>query len=209
MSKPELVQQFNNTLMKKLESTLTENSALGKWAKLRSTIYSTALDTFGKKTSKTSDQFDSKVTVRMPVIKDKWSAHFRCINLSNSKNIQALKDSRQKVQQTARICVNEFWVELSQKIQLSANTGNIRGITRHQESYRTSPDNDLFYKVIYWRATHGENQANGKIGGTLLKYLFSSYHKTLLILQVQSAFKPWVSQTLSHASRNSTLPLIT
>ena len=49
MSNPELVQQFNNTLMKKLVSTLAEKYALWKWAKLRNTIYSTTLDTFGKK----------------------------------------------------------------------------------------------------------------------------------------------------------------
>ena len=34
-------------------------------------------------------------------------------------------EERKKVQQTARRCANKFWVELSQKIQLAANTGNI------------------------------------------------------------------------------------
>ena len=127
MSKPELVQQFNNTLMKKLESTLTENSALGKWAKLRSTIYSTALDTFGKNTYKTCGWFNSIVAVMMPVIEDKRSAHLQYINLQKIY-IQVLKDARKKVEQTVRRCANKFWVELSQKIQLAANTGNIRGM---------------------------------------------------------------------------------
>ena len=47
MSKPDLVQQFNNTLKKKIGSTLTENSAFRKWCDLRNTIYSTGLDKFG------------------------------------------------------------------------------------------------------------------------------------------------------------------
>ena len=64
----------------------------------------------------------------MPVIEEKRSAHLQYINLQNSKNLQALKDAKKKVQQTARRCANEFWVELSQKIQFDANTGNIRGI---------------------------------------------------------------------------------
>ena len=115
MSNTDLIQQFNNTLKKKLESTLTEKSALRKWDKLRNTIYSTALDTFGKKTSKTCDWFDSKATVMMPAIEDKRSAHLQYINLPYSKNLQALEDARKKVQQTARRCANEFWVELSQK----------------------------------------------------------------------------------------------
>ena len=113
ISKPEFPQQFNNTLMKKLGRTITEKSALGKWAKLRNTIYRTVVDTFGKKTSKTCNWLDSKATVMMPVIEDKRSVHLQYINLPNSKNLQALKDARKKVQQTARKCVNEFRVELS------------------------------------------------------------------------------------------------
>ena len=37
MSKPDLIQQFNSTLNKKLVSTLTEKSALRKWDKVRNT----------------------------------------------------------------------------------------------------------------------------------------------------------------------------
>ena len=95
MSKPELVQQFNNTLMKKLESTLTENSALGKWAKLRSTIYSTALDTFGKKSSKTYNWLDSKAAVKMPVVEDKQSAHLQYI-CQNQKIYKHIKMQERK-----------------------------------------------------------------------------------------------------------------
>ena len=62
----------------------------------------------------------------MPVIEDKRQ-HIM-FNLPNPKNLQALKDARKKVQQTARRCANAFWVELSQNFQLAANTGNIRGM---------------------------------------------------------------------------------
>ena len=64
----------------------------------------------------------------MLIIVDKQSAHLRYISLPNSKKLQGLKDAKKKVQQRARRCANEFWVELSQKIQLAANTGNIRGM---------------------------------------------------------------------------------
>ena len=126
MSKPDLVQQFSTSLTEKLGSTPTEKSALSKWEKLRNTMYITALETFGKKTSKTCDWFDSKATVMMPVVEEKRSAHLQYINLPNLKNLQALKEARKKVRQSARRCANEYWVELSQKIQLAANTGNIR-----------------------------------------------------------------------------------
>ena len=114
--------------MKKLGSTLTVKSALKKLDKLRNTIHSTALDTFGKKAPNTCDCFDSKAIVMMPVIKDRRSAHLQYINLPNSQNLQAFKDTKKKVQQRARSCSNELWVELNQKIQLAANTVNIRGM---------------------------------------------------------------------------------
>ena len=67
-------------------------------------------------------------TVMMQVIENKRTVDLQYINLPNSKNLQALKDARKKIQQTARRCANEFWVELSQKIQLAANTSNSRGM---------------------------------------------------------------------------------
>ena len=62
----------------------------------------------------------------MPIIEDKLLAHFQYFNLPNLKNLLVLIDTRKKVQQTARRCANEFWVELD--IQFAANTGNIRGM---------------------------------------------------------------------------------
>ena len=67
MSKPDLIQQFNNTMKQKLGSTFTEKSALRKWDISHNTIYITALDMFGKNTSKTCNWFDSKATVRMQI----------------------------------------------------------------------------------------------------------------------------------------------
>ena len=100
--------QFINTLIKNLGGTLAEKSISGKWDKLRHTIHSTALDTFGKKTSKTCDWFDFKATVMIPVIQDVDTVHFQYINLPNSKHLLAIKDARDKVQKTSRRCANQF-----------------------------------------------------------------------------------------------------
>ena len=58
-------------------------------------LYSTALVTFGKKTSNACDWFDTNSTV-MPVIEKKSSSHLQYISLPNLKNLQALKDARKK-----------------------------------------------------------------------------------------------------------------
>ena len=52
-------------------------------------IPSTALDTFGRKISKSCDLFDSKSAVMMPVIEHKRSAHLQYVNLQNAKNSAA------------------------------------------------------------------------------------------------------------------------
>ena len=51
-------------------------------------------------------------------------------------------------------------MELSKKIELASNTGNIGGIQRHQESYRTIPEKNLLSTAIYWCDTNIEKQAN-------------------------------------------------
>ena len=47
--------------MKKFRSTLAEKSALRKWDKLCNTIYSTSVDTFGKKTYKTTEKLFMRI----------------------------------------------------------------------------------------------------------------------------------------------------
>ena len=91
MSKPDLIQQFNNTLKKKFGSSFTKKFALRKWDKLQNTIYNTALDMFGKKTSKKCDWLDSKATVMMPAIEDNCSAHLQYIDLQTQKIYRLLK----------------------------------------------------------------------------------------------------------------------
>ena len=48
--------------------------------------------------------------------------------LPSEQNLQALRSARNHVQQTARRCANEYWVQLSEDIQVAAVTGNIRGM---------------------------------------------------------------------------------
>ena len=44
------------------------------------------------------------------------------------RNLQILRAARNKVQHIARRCANEYWTDLSEKIQTAAATGNIRGM---------------------------------------------------------------------------------
>ncbi|KAJ7316988.1 hypothetical protein JRQ81_003150, partial [Phrynocephalus forsythii] len=42
--------------------------------------------------------------------------------------LQALRAVRNKVQQTARKCANNYWLQLCSRIQMAADTGNIKGM---------------------------------------------------------------------------------
>lgn len=132
MSKPDLVQQFAEAFKTEFDAHFQDKtpptSTTDKWETLRDTIHKTALATFGKKTSKSHDWFEAKSEVMTPVIEAKRAAFAECKRTPNERNLQILRSARSKAQCTARRCANEYWTELSQKIQMATAIGNIRGM---------------------------------------------------------------------------------
>ncbi|XP_063598208.1 uncharacterized protein LOC134774742 [Penaeus indicus] len=63
-----------------------------------------------------------------PVIDAKRAALAEYKQSPSERNLQILRATRSKAQQTARHCANEYWTELSVNIQTAAITGNIRGM---------------------------------------------------------------------------------
>ena len=63
-----------------------------------------------------------------PVIGAKRSALTTFKRDPSQTNQTALRAARNKAQQTARHCANNYWLQLCQSIQKSSDTGNIRGI---------------------------------------------------------------------------------
>ena len=104
------------------------DSATEKWEALRDTMYSTVLATFGKRSSKSHCWFEAKSTVMTPVVEAKRAALAEYKRTPSERNLQILRIARNKAQQTARRCANEYWTELSENIQSAAITWNIRGM---------------------------------------------------------------------------------
>ena len=71
MSQPNLMSQFVEAFERVFDAPQPKDSATEKWEILRDT---TALTTFGNKTSKNHDWFDAKSTEMRPVIEAKRSA---------------------------------------------------------------------------------------------------------------------------------------
>ena len=96
--------------------------------KLRDTIHHIALAFFGKKTSKLHDWYEAKLSGMTPVIEAKHAALAEHKQSPTEQNLQTLRAARSKVQCFARHCVNEYWTEHSEMIQMAAAMGNIRGM---------------------------------------------------------------------------------
>ena len=128
MHLPEKVEEFAKSLQKALTVEHQLCSAAEKWNHLREAIQKTASATFGKKTSKDNDWFDAKFSEVSPVTDAKRAALAEYKRSPSEKTLQALRAARNKVQQTARRCANEYWQQLSDSIQFAAVSGNIRGM---------------------------------------------------------------------------------
>ena len=124
MRQPDLVEQFTVDLQRELAASQPRDSATEKW----DTMHRTALATFGRKTSKSQDWFEAKSIEMTPVIEAKRAAFVEYKRVPSEQNLQILRVARNKAQQTARHCANEYWTELSEVIQRAAITGNIRGM---------------------------------------------------------------------------------
>ena len=72
--------------------------------------------------------FDAKFSEMSPVIDAKCAALAEYKRSPSETTLQALRAARNKVQQTARRCANEYWQQLSDSIQFAAVSGNIRGM---------------------------------------------------------------------------------
>ena len=83
---------------------------------------------FGRKTNKTADWFESHSEVMTPVIGEKRRALAAYKACPSKRNLQVLRAARSKVQQTARRCANDYWLQLCSQIRSAADTGNIKGM---------------------------------------------------------------------------------
>lgn len=128
MSQPDLVNQFTEAFEREIDASHLGDSATEKWEALRDIMHRTALTTFGKKTSKSHDCFEAKSTKMIPIIEAKRIALVEYKRSPSTRNLQILRTARNRVQQTARRCANEYWIELRENLQTAAETGNIRGM---------------------------------------------------------------------------------
>ena len=110
----EFAQVFEETLPVLADANVPE-----RWEHFKNAAYNIALSTFGKKTKKTCLKYIWK----------SWCQPSRKRALAacpSEYNLQALRAACSKVQQTARKCSNDYWLQLCSQIQIAVDTGNIK-----------------------------------------------------------------------------------
>ena len=100
-----------------------------QWDNLKSTMYSTALQAFGKKKGRQqNDWYDSNSAKLDPLIASKWKELQAYKDKPSPASLQALRSVRSNVQREVRLCINEYWSGLSSNIQQAADTGNFKSM---------------------------------------------------------------------------------
>ena len=117
-------------------------------------IYNVAKAFFGTGRNRSQDWFEADIEILAPELKKKRNALLRDKAHSTKSSKKLLKTTRSQVRKLARRCANNYWLELSQKIQSAAETGKARamyeGIKKATgpTSKKTAPLKDLNGNVI-------------------------------------------------------------
>ena len=128
MTQPDLIEQFAEAFEEEYNASQSRDTATEMWETLQDTIHHITLAVLGKKTSKSHNCYEAKLSEMTPVIEAKHAALAKHKQSPTKQNLQTLRAARNKVQCFARHCANEYWTEHSEMIQVAAAMGNIRGM---------------------------------------------------------------------------------
>ena len=124
---PGLGELFANSIEEALRDC-PKSSAEERWNHIRDAIYNSAMDTFGSRERRNPDWFEAAIIKLEPAIVAKRAALLNYKMEPSEKTLAALRNARSDAQRIARRCANDYWLNLCQSIQLSADCGNIRAM---------------------------------------------------------------------------------
>ena len=97
---PEKIKQFSDLI--RCFKPNAEDEASLTWNALRDSMYSSALQTFGKRSYKSSDWFDDNAQVLLPLVESKRQALLQYNNHPSTINLGNLRAARKVVRQATR-----------------------------------------------------------------------------------------------------------
>ncbi|XP_037794156.1 uncharacterized protein LOC119589633 [Penaeus monodon] len=124
---PDLCERFANSIEDALKNCPNGN-AEERWSSIRDVIYNSAMDTFGKRERQNPDWFEAGIAELEPAIEAKRAALINHKREPSVKSLAALRKARNDAQRIARRCANDYWLNLCESIQLSADCSNTRSM---------------------------------------------------------------------------------
>jgi len=141
----------------------TNLNASERWQLLRDKIYDAAMLVFGKKHNKTADWFESHLDEMQPLLDARRQALALHKNRPSEKTLHELRSTPSKIQQTARRCGKDYWLELCGRVQVCADTGNLKGMydgikqaTGPTQKKTAAPLKDSTKKMEHWVEHYSE-----------------------------------------------------
>ena len=128
MKDPVKTQLFTDKVKEGLSKTSPSVTIDSKWTHLRDTIYTSAIDAFGKKSHKNTDWFDEYWDEMKPVTEAKRKALMAYKEKPTPDRLHALKTAKSHAQKVARQCANTYWLNLCSSIQSAADMGNAKAM---------------------------------------------------------------------------------
>jgi hypothetical protein len=111
------IQLFQDTLSEKMSADTLKRSDV-----------ESALAAFGKRKHRNAQCYETHWAEMQPVTEAKWEALLDHKQNPCPRTCDALRAARNMAQQRARRCANDYWLNLCNKIQSAANTGNAGGM---------------------------------------------------------------------------------
>ena len=126
-SVPELRERFADAIQEALSDCPTSCAEI-IWNHIRDATYNSAVDSFGKRERKNPDWFVAEIEVLEPALSSKRTALLNYKKDPCEGTLTMLRRARSEAQRIARQCANNYWQNLCQDIQTSADCSNIRAM---------------------------------------------------------------------------------
>ncbi|XP_044178591.1 uncharacterized protein LOC122960452 [Acropora millepora] len=163
-SVPEVRERFADAIQEALSDCPT-GCAVERWNHILDATYKSAADTFGKRECKNPDWLEAGIEELEPAISSKRAALLNYKQDPSEKTLAALRRARSESERIARQCANNYWQNLCQSIQTSADCGNIRAMYKRMKkafgpcAVKTAPLKTITGEIMTDHAKQMERRA--------------------------------------------------
>lgn len=123
---PVLQEEYCQKLADSLSPCLDGSDLDTYWTTLRTTIYETALITFGKQKKMDPDWFRASSQIIQPILEDKRKALLKYKSRPTRQSLEILRKARSAAQASTRRCAKEYWDSICSGIETARDSGNIK-----------------------------------------------------------------------------------